>query len=257
MSGCNFFQPNLKAILCNCSSIEAIGTAIEKIVKTLYDLKLQDKIQVGAYANGFEATDEFIEEVEDANCDIDTLTKNINADVKIKDEYRKDLTPDLYLLAAQIWAGLGCSIIGGCCGVFPEHIKAIGDFNRMINYAMDHDAEKKYNNIMMMMKKSSSDDDDDDDDDNNNNNNGNKNNDDDDSNNNGNDNDVEDKSLSKKITLNELGLEDLMKNDKMKVTTLINQLEEHTMNVEEDLQNAKTIGEQSHMLVEDLKGLRG
>ena len=37
-----------------------------------------------------------------------------------------------------------------------------------------------------------------------------------------------------------------MKNDKMKVTTLINQLEEHTMNVEEDLQNAKTIGEQSH-----------
>ena len=35
----------------------------------------------------------------------------------------------------------------------------------------------------------------------------------------------------------------------MKVTTLINQLEEHTMNVEEDLQNAKTIGEQSHMLV--------
>ena len=211
-------------------------------------MKLQDKIQVGAYANGFEATDEFIEEVEDANCDIDTLTKNINADVKIKDEYRKDLTPDLYLLAAQIWAGLGCSIIGGCCGVFPEHIKAIGDFNRMINYAMDHDAEKKYNNIMMMMKKSSSDDDDDDD---------NKNNDDDDSNNNGNDNDVEDKSISKKITLNELGVEDLMKNDKMKVTTLINQLEEHTMNVEEDLQNAKTIGEQSHMLVEDLKGLRG
>ena len=57
-------------------------------------MKLQDKIQVGAYANGFEATDEFIEEVEDANCDIDTLTKNINADVKIKDEYRKDLTPD-------------------------------------------------------------------------------------------------------------------------------------------------------------------
>ena len=68
---------------------------------------------------------------------------------------------------------------------------------------------------------------------------------------------MEDKSISKKITLNELGLEDLMKNDKMKVTTLINQLEEHTMNVEEDLQNAKTIGEQSHMLVEDLKGLRG
>ena len=92
MSGYNFFQPNLKAILCNCSSIEAIGTAIEKIVKTLYDLKLQDKIQVGAYANGFEATDEFIEEVEDANCDIDTLTKNINADVKIKDEYPDDVS---------------------------------------------------------------------------------------------------------------------------------------------------------------------
>ena len=61
---------NLKAILCNCSSIESINVAIPNIVNALVALGQED-IEVGAYANGFEATDEFIEELEDAECNIE------------------------------------------------------------------------------------------------------------------------------------------------------------------------------------------
>lgn len=54
----------------------------------------------------------------------------------------------MYLEAAKIWVGLGCSIVGGCCGVFPEHIKSIADFNRVVNYAFDNDAQKKYEQML-------------------------------------------------------------------------------------------------------------
>ena len=42
---------------------------------------------------------------------------------------------------------MGCSIVGGCCGVFPEHIQTIADYNRLINFALDDEAEAKYNAI--------------------------------------------------------------------------------------------------------------
>ena len=42
---------------------------------------------------------------------------------------------------------MGCSIVGGCCGVFPEHIQSIADYNRLINFALDDKAEEKYNAI--------------------------------------------------------------------------------------------------------------
>lgn len=84
--------PNLKAILCNCSSITSISKAIVNIVNTIVELGLEESIEIGAYANGFEATDEFVQEVEDAECDIEKLVENINADVNIRDEYRKDMS---------------------------------------------------------------------------------------------------------------------------------------------------------------------
>ena len=48
----------------------------------------------------------------------------------------------------KVWVSLGCSIVGGCCGVFPEHIKPIADYNRLINFALDDKAESKYNAMM-------------------------------------------------------------------------------------------------------------
>ena len=35
---------------------------------------------------------------------------------------RDDLTPQDYLAFAQQWKALGATIIGGCCGIGPEHI---------------------------------------------------------------------------------------------------------------------------------------
>jgi S-methylmethionine-dependent homocysteine/selenocysteine methylase len=40
-------------------------------------------------------------------------------------ELRVDLTPTRYLGLAQDWIGLGASIVGGCCGIGPEHIAAL------------------------------------------------------------------------------------------------------------------------------------
>ena len=47
---------------------------------------------------------------------------------------------------------MGCSIVGGCCGVFPEHIQSIADYNRLINFALDDKAEEKYNAIIKSQK---------------------------------------------------------------------------------------------------------
>jgi S-methylmethionine-dependent homocysteine/selenocysteine methylase len=37
------------------------------------------------------------------------------------------LTPDEYLLEADSWVSRGAQIIGGCCGVGPEHIRVLAD----------------------------------------------------------------------------------------------------------------------------------
>ncbi|MEI8642257.1 homocysteine S-methyltransferase family protein [Pseudoalteromonas sp. Hal099] len=41
------------------------------------------------------------------------------------DEVRKDLTPLSYLQWAKQWQQQGASIIGGCCGIGPEHIATL------------------------------------------------------------------------------------------------------------------------------------
>ena len=38
------------------------------------------------------------------------------------DELREDLDPPGYLTWAQAWRAQGASVIGGCCGIGPEHI---------------------------------------------------------------------------------------------------------------------------------------
>ena len=42
-------------------------------------------------------------------------------------ELRADLTPQRYLEWAREWINLGATIIGGCCGIGPEHIAALRD----------------------------------------------------------------------------------------------------------------------------------
>ena len=40
-------------------------------------------------------------------------------------EMRKELDPAGYLIFAEKWQKAGALIIGGCCGIGPEHIKEL------------------------------------------------------------------------------------------------------------------------------------
>ena len=62
----------------------------------------------GAYANGFTA--------------IDALEPGGVVDVL---EARHDLDPEQYAKFAAEWLEAGASVIGGCCEVGPDHIKAL------------------------------------------------------------------------------------------------------------------------------------
>lgn len=94
------------AILFNCCQPEVIEGALEVARARLQALGRAD-IRLGAYANAFppqprEAT---------ANDGLD--------------EIRTDLGPLDYLGWAERWRAAGANLIGGCCGIGPEHIQAL------------------------------------------------------------------------------------------------------------------------------------
>jgi len=89
-----------EAILLNCNSPEAINFGLPT-------LKSVDK-PIGAYANAF---------VSVSPLQPGETVENLEA--------RQDLSPDQYATYALGWVDKGASIIGGCCEVNPEHIKAL------------------------------------------------------------------------------------------------------------------------------------
>lgn len=96
---------NVSGILFNCSQPEVMTAAVEAAVA---EIQRQGKsIPVGVYANAFPAQSKEAE----ANAELD--------------EIRADLNPAAYLVWAQTWVKAGASIIGGCCGITPEHIAAL------------------------------------------------------------------------------------------------------------------------------------
>jgi len=94
-----------KAVLFNCCQPEVILKAIIAI-KSL----LPEGIEIGAYANAFPPQN-------------NEATANDGLD-----EVRTDLNPALYLKFAQEWKEAGATLIGGCCGIGPEHISELSKF---------------------------------------------------------------------------------------------------------------------------------
>jgi len=91
-----------QAILANCSAPEAMAAALE-IFRGF-------GLPFGAYANGFQQiTKEFLKD----NPTVDAL------------HARPDMTPARYADFAQLWVGMGATIIGGCCETTPAHIAEI------------------------------------------------------------------------------------------------------------------------------------
>jgi S-methylmethionine-dependent homocysteine/selenocysteine methylase len=88
-----------EAVLFNCSQPEVMGRAVRAAAG--------DGRRIGVYANAFVPEPPGDEPYAGIS------------------ELRVDLTPARYLSLAQEWIGLGASIVGGCCGIGPEHIAAI------------------------------------------------------------------------------------------------------------------------------------
>jgi len=95
----------VSTLLFNCSQPEVIGAALDVARETFERLGVD--IAIGAYANAFPP------QPKDATAN-DGL-----------DELREDLDPPGYLSWASNWRQRGASLLGGCCGIGPEHISAL------------------------------------------------------------------------------------------------------------------------------------
>ncbi|MDQ0323373.1 S-methylmethionine-dependent homocysteine/selenocysteine methylase [Pararhizobium capsulatum DSM 1112] len=96
------------ALLFNCSQAEIMEAAINAARISLQESSLHAAI--GVYANAFVPRPESTEEIK-ANSGLGSL--------------REDLDPPGYLTFARRWVDAGASIVGGCCGIGPEHISEI------------------------------------------------------------------------------------------------------------------------------------
>jgi S-methylmethionine-dependent homocysteine/selenocysteine methylase len=91
------------ALLFNCSKPEVMDGAVRAARAALEGAD----IAIGVYANGFGEEDDGV-----------AANEVIRA-------IRADLDPARYLAWAQTWVQAGATIIGGCCGIGPDHIAAL------------------------------------------------------------------------------------------------------------------------------------
>jgi len=96
------------AVLFNCCQPEVISQAIRVTRTQLARLGAQN-IEIGAYANAFPPQPEDAEANQALN------------------EVRGDLTPLSYLNWSRKWVEEGATLIGGCCGIGPEHISVLSE----------------------------------------------------------------------------------------------------------------------------------
>lgn len=89
-----------EALLFNCSQPEVMAAAV-RVAREATDLA------IGVYANAFPP------QPEEAEANAVLL------------DIRADLDPAGYAAFAAAWRDLGATILGGCCGIGPEHIAAL------------------------------------------------------------------------------------------------------------------------------------
>jgi S-methylmethionine-dependent homocysteine/selenocysteine methylase len=94
------------AILFNCSQPEVMEAAVAAAREALVAIDRTD-VTIGVYANAFAA---------------EVASDEPYAGIS---EIRADVTPARYGDWAARWIAAGASIVGGCCGIGPEHIAGI------------------------------------------------------------------------------------------------------------------------------------
>jgi S-methylmethionine-dependent homocysteine/selenocysteine methylase len=101
-----------QAVLFNCSQPEVMGPAVTIAAQTLRALGgPAGEMKIGVYANAFVPL---------------RVTTAANAELS---NLRVDVTPAVYLDWARDWVSRGATIVGGCCGIGPEHIVELGKLN--------------------------------------------------------------------------------------------------------------------------------
>ncbi len=98
----------VEAMLFNCSQPEVMEAAITEAVGALAGSD-RSGVRIGVYANAFI-------EVQSAPGQAANETLSV---------LRQDLTPDRYAAFAREWIAAGATIVGGCCGITPQHIGAL------------------------------------------------------------------------------------------------------------------------------------
>ena len=91
------FSPD--AFLFNCTDPQAITFGLSEL------LEMTDK-PVGAYPNSFHVPEGW------------TLDNEVSLD-------RREMSPEEFLRVATKWEAMGALIIGGCCGIGPDHISLL------------------------------------------------------------------------------------------------------------------------------------
>lgn len=104
---------NVQGIMFNCSVPEVMEQAIQDanqvIANQIANSNAPYEMTIGVYANNFMP----IVSGHEANGTLQSM---------------RELSPDDYLIYAKRWHELGASIIGGCCGIGPKHIKALSQW---------------------------------------------------------------------------------------------------------------------------------
>ena len=91
-----------RAVLFNCSQPEVMAAALSSARDVIRSV--DQTIELGVYANAFPP--------------VNTQAKANSTLLEI----RSDLGPESYLYWSRSWVAAGASIVGGCCGIGPEHI---------------------------------------------------------------------------------------------------------------------------------------
>ncbi len=94
-----------KAVLFNCSQPEVMEAAVVAAKQAIAGAA----VDIGVYANAFPAQ-----------------SKKATANAVILD-IREDLDPLSYVGWAQRWVDQGASMVGGCCGISPQHIAKLAE----------------------------------------------------------------------------------------------------------------------------------
>ncbi len=105
-------KSNATGLMFNCSIPEVMTGALQEAKQAI--TALQSALQFGVYANKF------------------TPIKSTQ-DSRSQEIEMREIGPEEYVRFADTWRKLGAEIIGGCCGIGPEHIREIDAWRRQLS----------------------------------------------------------------------------------------------------------------------------